>query len=99
MQNMFAVAGRGACPVSYTPVMLLTDGGIALESVKSLTPDIVLLDSSMNGDRALRVTRSLKGDARTAAIPILLVGTSLEVNATDATHLPYADSRLGNNSP
>ena len=45
MQQMLGAVG-------YIPV-ILTDGSRALESVKSLQPDIILLDLAMKGRSAL----------------------------------------------
>lgn len=49
------------------------NGSEALESVRSHLPDLVLLDLNMPGMDGLRVARTLKTDALTSAIPIIMV--------------------------
>lgn len=49
------------------------DGAEALRMVAECAPDLVLLDVNMPGMDGFEVCRRLKGDARTAAIPVLLV--------------------------
>jgi CheY-like chemotaxis protein len=47
------------------------DGHEALTKALDLTPDIILMDLSLPGIDGWELARILKGDARTAAIPIV----------------------------
>lgn len=49
------------------------DGQEGLDRAAQIRPDIVLLDVMMPGLDGLEVTRRLKADPRTSAIPIVLV--------------------------
>lgn len=49
------------------------NGVEALASVRSLVPDVIVMDVTMPLMNGLEATRQLKGDPRTAAIPILVL--------------------------
>ena len=49
------------------------DGPQALALCQETPPDIILLDVEMPGMSGLEVTQVLRGDERTAAIPIIMV--------------------------
>ncbi len=55
------------------------DGAGALESVRLLKPDLILMDVLMPGMSGLEVCRLLKGDPQTRLIPVLLLTGSGEM--------------------
>lgn len=50
-------------------------GGEAIEKARSLRPDLVLLDRFMEDMSGLEVCRTLKGDAATSSIPVLMISS------------------------
>lgn len=56
------------------------DGQDALEKVRAVRPDVVLLDVMMPGMDGFEVCRRLKGDNDTAAIPVMMVTSLSERN-------------------
>jgi DNA-binding response OmpR family regulator len=58
-------------------VFTATDGEQALESVRSLRPNLVVLDVMLPVIDGREVTRRIRADARTAGIPVLLVSASV----------------------
>ena len=53
-------------------------GDAALELVREMRPDLVVLDVAMPGMSGLEVTQALAADAATTAIPILLLSASTQ---------------------
>jgi signal transduction histidine kinase len=49
------------------------DGGVALNAIKSICPDLVLLDIRMPDPDGYDVCRKIKADARTADIPVIFI--------------------------
>ena len=63
----------------YT-VMTANDGVEGLEKERAERPDIVLLDIMMPRMDGLQVTKALKGDAETKAIPIILLSAKAQAS-------------------
>jgi two-component system cell cycle response regulator len=59
--------------VEYFDVVTAYSGEEAIKSATATPPDIVLLDVMMPGMDGFEVCRRLKGDARTAHVPIIMV--------------------------
>ena len=57
-------------------VVEAADGVEALLSVRDTVPDLILMDLSMPLMDGWEVTRHLKGDGRTAGIPIIVLSAS-----------------------
>ena len=68
----------------YT-VLVATSGAAALQRAEQAVPDIVLLDAMMPGLDGFEVARRLKGEARTAHIPIIFM-----TGLTETEHLVAA---------
>ncbi|OGV75047.1 MAG: DNA-binding response regulator, partial [Lentisphaerae bacterium RIFOXYA12_FULL_60_10] len=75
----------------------------ALRSVLSRAPDLVLLDLMLPGISGLEVCRRIKGDPRTASIPVIMVTargeetdivTGLELGADDYIPKPFSNRVL-----
>lgn len=69
------LAGEIACELSFA-----TDGTQALESIRAIKPDLVLLDVMMPGLSGLEVCEALKKDPATAEIPVLFLTAKAEVS-------------------
>ncbi|WP_394777415.1 Hpt domain-containing protein [Undibacterium sp.] len=54
-------------------VVLAKDGIDALEQLQSVTPDVMLVDIEMPRMDGFDLTRNVRSDARTAAIPIIMI--------------------------
>jgi CheY-like chemotaxis protein len=61
----------------YT-VVTASDGLEGLERARSEAPDVIVCDIMMPRMDGLEVTRALKGDPNTAAIPILLLSAKAQ---------------------
>jgi len=81
----------------------VTSGEDALRSVLSRAPDLVLLDLMLPGISGLEVCRRIKGDPRTASIPVIMVTargeetdivTGLELGADDYIPKPFSNRVL-----
>jgi putative two-component system response regulator len=72
IRSLFAelVRGLGATPV------LAGDGVSALDAIRALPPDLIVLDVEMPRMDGIETCRALKADVRTARIPVVIV-TSL----------------------
>jgi DNA-binding response OmpR family regulator len=79
------------------------DGASGLKMAASLNPDLILLDVDMPTMSGFEVCRALKGDAATAAIPVVFLsaGTSsaakvcgLELQAVDYITKPFDPDEL-----
>ena len=57
------------------------DGELALLSVKSKAPDLILLDVRMPGMSGFEVCRQLKADPKTAAIPVIFLSALQDTEA------------------
>ncbi|MCK5096668.1 MAG: response regulator, partial [Desulfobacteraceae bacterium] len=55
------------------------NGSLALKSVQSTLPDLILLDIKMPGMDGYEVCRRLKDDNRTRNIPVLFISALIEV--------------------
>jgi DNA-binding response OmpR family regulator len=78
-------------------------GTAALRRVKESPPDLILLDLMLPGMDGLLVCQALRGDAATAAIPIIMLTargdeaeriTGLEVGADDYVTKPFSPREL-----
>jgi len=54
-------------------VTTVTDGQVALDMVRTVAPDLVISDVMMPGLSGLELVAALRADARTAAVPVLLL--------------------------
>jgi CheY-like chemotaxis protein len=68
------------------------DGYEALDKIPTLQPDLVVLDLSMPGLDGREITRRLKADPRTRAIPVLVLTGRLHLK--DAALAAGADAYL-----
>lgn len=59
-------------------VSVAADGDKALELARSLLPDIILMDVKLPKMAGTEVCRKLKGDRRTAGIPVLLLSAKAQ---------------------
>ena len=59
------------------------DGSSGLALARDERPDLVLLDLMMPGLDGWEVLRRIKGDARTAAIPVLVLTASVDAPLTE----------------
>lgn len=84
-------------------VITVEDGPSALEAVRTMAPDLVLLDVAMPGCDGYEVCRQLKSDSRTALLPVVLVTgddsvedrvRGAEVGADDFFGKPFEVSEL-----
>ncbi|MGE0239656.1 MAG: PleD family two-component system response regulator [Parvibaculaceae bacterium] len=87
----------------YFDVVTAMNGADALESVKRVKPDIVLLDVMMPGIDGIEVCRQIKGDSQTHHIPVVMVTAldqpedrikGLEAGADDFLTKPVNDMAL-----
>ena len=79
------------------------DGTQALEKIKSVKPDLVLLDWMLPGLDGLDVLRSLKSDPAFATLPVIMLTAKseeydivlgLEMGATDYITKPFSNKVL-----
>jgi len=79
------------------------DSEQALASIRQTLPDLVLLDWMLPGQSGLAVARQLRGDARTRAIPIIMLTAKsaepdkilgLEAGADDYITKPFSPREL-----
>jgi CheY-like chemotaxis protein len=61
------------------------DGLEALAKVRAQRPDVIILDLNLPGMNGFEVTRRLRGDESTRAIPIVMM-TAAYVSIDDARH-------------
>ncbi|MDI3287753.1 response regulator [Polyangium sp. 15x6] len=54
-------------------VRIAEDGGTGIRMVEEAIPDLVLMDMTLPDIDGLEVTRKLKADARTRAVPIIVL--------------------------
>ena len=74
-------------------VRAANDGELALRSIKSKLPDLILLDINMPGIDGVEVCKSLKSDPVTADIPIIFISaeykTQLKIKAFESGCIDY----------
>jgi two-component system, OmpR family, alkaline phosphatase synthesis response regulator PhoP len=84
-------------------VYSITNGDKALETTKSIYPDIVLLDLMLPGIDGLQICKLLKQDPQTSNIPIIIltakseetdIVTGLELGAEDYITKPFSPKVL-----
>jgi two-component system alkaline phosphatase synthesis response regulator PhoP len=82
---------------------ILADGGRALARAREAPPDLVILDLMLPGLNGLEVCRALRGDNRTAALPIIMLTArgeeserilGLDVGADDYIVKPFSPNEL-----
>jgi putative two-component system response regulator len=61
-------------------IMVAHDRGLALRLSVWELPDIIILDAQLGGDDGIALCASLKRDARTRAIPIILTAAACDAN-------------------
>lgn len=66
--------------IGATEVVTAADGREALHLARALAPDLLISDVMMPGLDGLALTRALKADAATAAIPVLLISGEVPVS-------------------
>jgi DNA-binding response OmpR family regulator len=85
-------------------VLRASDGQEALDLALSELPDLAVLDITMPKLDGCEVTRTLRADARTADMPVILltarvqdddVVRGLEAGATDYVKKPFSPQELG----
>ena len=81
-----AVQIRSILEESGYLVTVATGGGRALESVKHLVPDAIVLDLMMPQIDGFQVLEQIRSDEQTAAVPVLVL-TSKELTAEDHARL------------
>ena len=79
------------------------DGPSALQKARNLTPALIVLDLMLPGMSGLEVCKALKGDAKTAGIPIIMLTAKaeevdrvlgLELGADDYITKPFSPREL-----
>jgi len=86
----------------YTTIRVL-DGKAAVQKVRELRPDLVLMDKNMPGMNGIEACRILKSDPELKAIPVIMltgegqmstVETALEFGADGYIQKPFTPKRL-----
>jgi CheY-like chemotaxis protein len=83
-------------------VALATDGLDAVQQMQSKVPDVVIVDVEMPGMDGFELTRHLRGNPRTAKIPIIMITSADDTHREDAKRCgvdvlmgkPYAEDAL-----
>jgi CheY-like chemotaxis protein len=70
------------------------DGDEAVARAQDLRPDLVVLDVMMPGRSGIDVLAALRADARTAAIPVLMLTARTQASDRDAAASGGADRYL-----
>lgn len=87
----------------YFQILEAADGLQGIKMVKAEKPDLVILDLMLPGADGLEVCRALKGDALTAAVPIIMLTArseeidkviGLELGADDYMTKPFSPREL-----
>ncbi len=82
---------------------LAADGALGLDKARDLSPDLVLLDIMLPGMSGTEVCKALKGDAKTARIPVIMLTArgeeidrvvGFEVGADDYVVKPFSTREL-----
>jgi two-component system phosphate regulon response regulator PhoB len=86
----------------YRPIVA-RDGISGLETAREIQPDLILLDLMLPGIQGIEICRLLKRDARTAAIPVIMLTAKgeeidrvvgFEVGADDYVAKPFSIREL-----
>lgn len=84
-------------------VVAVGDGRAAVEACRDVAPDLVVLDVMMPGMSGLEACREIRGDARLAGIPVILltaraqasdVDEGVAAGATDYVVKPFSPREL-----
>ena len=70
------------------------NGNEAVAQARSLKPDLILMDLSLPGMDGWTATRTLKGDARTCAIPVVALTGNARTDAPTAAREAGCDAFL-----
>ncbi len=82
---------------------LAADGVLGLDKARDLSPDLVLLDIMLPGMSGMEVCKALKGDVKTARIPVIMLTArgeeidrvvGFEVGADDYVVKPFSTREL-----
>jgi DNA-binding response OmpR family regulator len=65
-------------------VIAVTDGEAAMNTARDIVPDIAVIDVTMPGIDGLAVCAALRGDTRTAHIPVLLLSARAQITDSQA---------------
>lgn len=76
-------------------VECVADGDAALQALQRAPADLAVLDVSMPRMDGLEVTRRLRADPATAALPILLLTAAVQPAAVEAGAAAGADAHVG----
>ncbi|MCM2358537.1 MAG: response regulator transcription factor [Geobacteraceae bacterium] len=86
----------------YRPIVAL-DGVAGLEAARTGSPDLILLDLMLPGMSGTELCRTLKGDKRTAALPVIVLTAKgeeidrvvgFEIGADDYVVKPFSTREL-----
>ena len=84
-------------------VLLAKDGVDALDQLREVVPDVILSDIEMPRMDGFELLRNIRGDARLAAIPVIMITSrtaekhrnlALEIGASDYLGKPYDEEQL-----
>ena len=79
------------------------DGALALERIRAIEPDLVLMDIVLPGGNGVEITEQLKGTPELAAIPVVMLTgearlemlvRSMEAGAADFVVKPFTREAL-----
>jgi DNA-binding response OmpR family regulator len=102
--RLLRVANERALHKAGYSVICAADGEAALVMTREQMPDLILLDMMLPKVEGLEVLRTLKGDSRTADIPVIVLTGLGQQNAAKlmnegaAAYFVKSDSLLHNNS-
>ncbi len=82
--------------------LLANSGELALQSVTTIQPDIILLDVAMPGLNGFEVCRRLKAKPQTALIPVIFMSAmdtdekleAFRVGGVDFVHKPFSEAEV-----
>jgi sigma-B regulation protein RsbU (phosphoserine phosphatase) len=90
MRMLYAATLRGA----GFQVDVAADGPLALAAIRERAPDVVVLDLMMPGMNGIEVLGTLRADATTASIPVVLLTADDQAETIEASFAAGADDYL-----
>jgi two-component system alkaline phosphatase synthesis response regulator PhoP len=75
-------------------IVTASDGGEGLTRASELHPDCIIIDVKMPGVDGLRLARTLRGDAQTASIPLVILSALIQEKDQTVGMLAGADQYL-----